>query len=140
MGRLFPLFVLLDIALIVVALIDCLSSDESEIRALPKVIWVFLILLFAPIGPIVWFVAGRPQRAKTPSGTWAPGSGFPESSRPNRQQRPIAPDDDPEFLRGIAKSRKEDDEMFRQWEEDLRRREDELRRKQQGEDGPAKDS
>jgi hypothetical protein len=139
MGRLLPLFVLIDIALIVIALIDCLSSDESEIRALPKVAWVFIILLFAPIGPIVWFVAGRPQRAKTANNTWSPGSGFPESSRPNRR-RPIAPDDDPEFLRGIAKSSKEDDEMFRRWEEDLRRREDELRRKQQDEEGPAKES
>jgi len=136
MGRLFPLFVLLDIALIVVALIDCLSSDESDIRALPKVIWVFLILLFAPIGPIVWFVAGRPQRTAQARNTWAPGSGFPEATRP---RRPVAPDDDPEFLRDIAKSRKNDDEMFQRWEEDLRRREDELRRKQQGDDGPAKD-
>jgi hypothetical protein len=135
MGRLFPLFVLLDIALIVVALIDCLSSDESDIRALPKVIWVFLILLFAPIGPIVWFVAGRPQRTAAAPNTWAPGSGFPESSRP---RRPVAPDDDPEFLRDIAKSRKNDDEMFQRWEEDLRRSSS-SRRKQQGDDGPAKD-
>jgi hypothetical protein len=137
MGRLFPLYALLHLALIVVALIDCLSSDESEIRALPKVVWVFIILLFAPIGPIVWFVAGRPQRTKAPSNAWAPGAGFPE---PNRPRRPIAPDDDPEFLREIAKSRKDDDEMFKRWEEDLRRREDELRRKQQDEDEPTKDS
>jgi hypothetical protein len=137
MGRLLPLYALIHIALVVIALIDCLSSDESEIRALPKVIWVFLILLFAPIGPIVWFVAGRPQRAKAASNSWAPGGGFPESTRP---KRPIAPDDDPEFLRGIAKPSKEDDAMFKQWEEDLRRREDELRRKQQGEDEPTKDS
>lgn len=126
MGRLLPLYAIVHIALIVVALIDCLSSDEREIRALPKVVWVFIILLFSPIGPIVWFVAGRPPATTPATGRWAPGGGFPESTRP---RRPVAPDDDPDFLREIAKPNKDDDEMFRRWEEDLKRREDELKRK-----------
>lgn len=49
---------LIDLALLVIALIDCLSTDEYAMRKLP---WVFIILLFSPIGAIVWFVAGRPQ-------------------------------------------------------------------------------
>jgi hypothetical protein len=136
MGRLLPLYVLIHVALICIALIDCLSSDESDVRALPKVVWVFIILLFSPIGPIVWFVAGRPQRAKTAGGAWAPGAGFPESTRPSRRKRPVAPDDDPEFLKGIAQSRNDDEELFKRWEEDLKRREDELRKEQGGEDPP----
>ena len=125
---------LLDLAVLVVALIDCLSSDESDIRALPRIWWVLLILLFSPIGGIAWFIAGRPQRSVSKAKTWHPGSGVPESERP----RDLAPDDNPEFLRRIARSKKDDDELMRRWEEDLRRREEELRRRDSGDgNGPA---
>jgi Phospholipase_D-nuclease N-terminal len=128
MPRLYALFVLLDLALVVVALIDCLSAEEFAIRALPRVAWVFVILLFSPVGPIAWFVAGRPAPpVRLSNGTvWRPGSGFPEDQRPH--QRSTAPDDDPEFLRGLAASLREDGDMMRKWEADLRRREEELRR------------
>ncbi len=124
MGRLFPLLALADLALIVVALIDCLSVEEYQIRALPRVVWVFLILLFSPVGPIAWFVAGRPERAAVAA---------PEDpvlySAPGRA---VAPDDDPEFLGRIAaRKRQEDEEMLRLWEADLRKREEELRRREQ---------
>ena len=120
MGRLFPLFALLDLALIVIALIDCLSVEETEIRALPRVVWVFLILLFSPVGPIAWFVAGRPERA-------AP-------ARATTRGRPPAPDDDPEFLRRVSRSSREDEEMLRLWEADLRKREEELRKREEDDD------
>jgi hypothetical protein len=129
MGRLFPLLALADLALIVVALIDCLSVEEFQIRALPRVVWVFLILLFSPVGPIAWFVAGRPERATTAA---APAPPVTSSTPPTR---PIAPDDDPEFLGHIAsRKRQEDEEMLRLWEADLRKREDELRKREQPED------
>ncbi len=128
MIRLYSLFVLLDLALLVIALIDCLSTDEFAIRALPRVAWVFLILLFSPIGAIVWFVAGRPARAVRMSNgqTWRPGTGFPEEQRP-RRSGPLAPDDDPEFLRGVASSLRQDEDLMKKWEADLRRREEKLR-------------
>jgi Phospholipase_D-nuclease N-terminal len=127
--RLYGLLFLVDLILLVVALIDCLSTEESAVRNLPKVAWVFIILLFSPVGPIVWFVAGRPQRHRVGrGGAWQPGKGFPEYERP----RPLAPDDDPEFLR----SRRTDEELFRKWEADLRRREEQLRRRED-EDGPS---
>jgi membrane-associated phospholipid phosphatase len=129
MLRLYSLFVLIDLALLVIALIDCLSAEEHAIRALPRVAWVFLILLFSPIGAIAWFVAGRPAPpVRLSNGTvWRPGSGFPENERPRPR---AAPDDDPEFLKSLAASLKDDESMMKQWETDLRRREEELRRKQ----------
>ncbi len=132
MARLYMLFALADLAVLVIALIDCLASDEYEIRALPKVVWVFIILLFSPIGGIVWFVAGRPLHAGIAGSgagrreVWRPGAGFPEPTRPARQ---VAPDDDPDFLRNIARTNREDEEMLRSWEADLRRREEELKRR-----------
>ena len=124
MIRLYSLFVLIDLALLVVALISCLSAEEGEIRALPRIAWVFLILLFSPIGAIAWFVAGRPARPVRLSNgtTWRPGSGFPERERP--RAAPVAPDDDPEFLKSLG----EDKTRLERWEADLRRREQQLRK------------
>ncbi len=132
MFRLYSLFALVDLALLVIALIDCLSAEEYAIRALPRGLWVFIILLFSPIGAIAWFVAGRPARpVQLSNGTvWRPGSGFPEHDRPAARRAPLAPDDDPEFLRGLATSRKEDENIMKSWEADLRRREEELRRRE----------
>ena len=129
MIRFYSLFVLLDLALVVIALISCLSADEGEIRALPRIAWVFIILLFSPVGPIVWFVAGRPPSAIRMSNgeMWRPGSGFPEKQRPVRS---TAPDDDPEFLKNLAAELRDDESMMKKWESDLKRREEELRRKQ----------
>jgi hypothetical protein len=134
--RLYGLLFIVDLVLLVVALIDCLSTDEHAVRNLPKVAWVFIILLFSPVGPIVWFVAGRPQNQRVgPAGAWRPGNGFPEYERP-RSPRSLAPDDDPEFLQTLAPNRRQDEEMFSKWEADLRRREEQLRRRE-GEDGIA---
>jgi hypothetical protein len=121
MGRLFSLLFLIDLALAVVALIDCLSTDRDEVRALPKFAWVILIVLFSPVGPIVWFYSGRPQRAHVHTGARIGHAGR------GRQRRPVAPDDDPEFLRNLTSSaatRREDDELLRRFEEDLRRDDD----------------
>ncbi|MEU4222379.1 PLD nuclease N-terminal domain-containing protein [Actinoplanes sp. NPDC026623] len=132
MVRLYSLFALIDLALLVIALIDCLSAEEFQIRALPRIAWVFIILLFSPIGAIAWFIAGRPARAVQLSNgtTWRPGNGFPESQRPRPAKGPLAPDDDPEFLRSLATSLREDESMMKRWEADLRRREQELRKQE----------
>ena len=52
---------LLGIALTVYAAVDCIQTDEARVRNLPKLVWVFLILLFAVAGPLAWFIAGRPK-------------------------------------------------------------------------------
>ena len=135
MARVYMLMFALEILLTVLALISCLSAYEGELRALPKIVWVIIILLFPIVGAIVYFAAGRPLPATAgAAGQWRPGAGFPEAERP---RRPIAPDDDPAFLKAIdAQTRKSDEEMLKKWEEDLKRREDELRGKQ---DSPPSD-
>ncbi|MCO1599666.1 PLD nuclease N-terminal domain-containing protein [Micromonospora sp. RHAY321] len=125
MARLYVLLFLVQIVLAVCALISCLSAEEGQIRALPRIAWVLIILFFPLVGSIAWFVAGR-----------EPGSGArkagPAGNRPAERpsRRPLAPDDDPEFLRSVQeRAQQSDQELFRQWEEDLRRREDDLRRR-----------
>ncbi|MFG1952981.1 PLD nuclease N-terminal domain-containing protein [Micromonospora sp. NPDC048830] len=127
MARLYVLLFLVQIVLAVSALISCLSAEEDRIRALPRIVWVLVILLFPLLGSIAWFLAGRepdPARARPAR----PADGAP----PGRdRRRPVAPDDDPEFLESLAeRSRQQDQELFRRWEEDLRRREDDLRRRE----------
>ncbi len=133
MVRLYGLLFLAQVVLAVFALISCLSAEEGEIRALPRIVWVLIIMFFPLIGSIVWFAAGREQTARRSRTTWPMGSGFSEQDRP----RPVAPDDDPAFLSSLAdRNRREDQERLRRWEDDLRRREEELRRQEGERDRP----
>jgi hypothetical protein len=115
MVRLLPLLLIL--AFTLYALIDCLARDEDEIRALPKVIWVLIILLFMPLGPVAWFIAGRPRGTvrlgRRPDddpedvvGGYSMGTGNTSS----RGGRPLAPDDDPDFLRRLGEQQRRRDE------------------------------
>lgn len=125
MARLFALVLLAHTVLAVGTLISCLSAESDEIRGLPRLAWVPVILLVPLVGPIAWFMAGR----RTPDATAGRrpfGKALPGSPR-----RPAAPDDDPDFLRSLDTTRsREDRDLFEQWEKDLRRREDDLRRGQ----------
>jgi hypothetical protein len=110
MLRLLPLLLIL--AFTLYALIDCLARDEDEIRALPKVIWVLIIVLFTPLGPIAWFLAGRQRGAaarREPDGSDEIVGGYSLGSGASagRNGRPLAPDDDPEFLRRLEEQQRE---------------------------------
>lgn len=106
---------LLILGLTVYALIDCVRADDSDVKGLPKIVWVLLIVLVTPVGPIVWLVAGRDR-----------------NPRPQLQRHPTAPDDDPEFLRRLSENRRQqaEDERLRQWEAELRDQQ-----KKEGEEG-----
>jgi hypothetical protein len=127
MVRVYMLFGVLELLLLILALISCLSAEEGEVRALPRIVWVIVILLFPLAGSIVYFAVGRPETTTARRDVWRPGAGFPEGERP----RTVAPDDDPEFLRKLKRqSDREDTELLRRWEEDLKRRENDLRNRE----------
>lgn len=128
------LMILVPLALSIYAFIDCITTDEQEVRYLPKPFWAILVLLFPLVGSISWLVVGRNRAAYRPSGA---RGGW------------VAPDDNPEFLQSLKDGSGEDDatsaasgkdeaeaeeELLRDWEEDLRRREEELKRRE-GEGG-----
>lgn len=93
MLRYLPL--LLVLALWIYAFIDCLNTPENEVKHLPKIAWVFIVLLFGEvlIGPVAWLVTGKKRTA-------AGGPGRP--GRPGRSGW-VAPDDNPEFLKSLRK-------------------------------------
>ncbi|HEY8302529.1 MAG TPA: PLD nuclease N-terminal domain-containing protein [Jatrophihabitans sp.] len=85
--------------------IDVLMTPETACRNLPKLAWVFLVLLLPVFGSIVWLVAGHPWNR-------VPGSGTPRSAGAARTTRmtqrsrtpartPTNPDDDEEFLASL---------------------------------------
>ncbi|MBV6696320.1 PLD nuclease N-terminal domain-containing protein [Kitasatospora aureofaciens] len=122
------------LALWVWAFIDCLTTPEDEVKHLPKVVWVIIVLLFPLVGSIAWLVAGKRRGVPRTATAGGRTPGHPEDERP-RGGRPLAPDDDPEFLASLKKSNNEHEDMLKQWEADLRRREQELRGKDEPEDG-----
>ncbi|WP_149204634.1 PLDc N-terminal domain-containing protein [Actinotalea subterranea] len=120
------LIFVVDLALLVFALIDCIQTDSILVRNLPKTMWVFLIILVPVVGPVAWLVAGRPERGATaPRVPWpsTQTAGFPEYERP---RAPKGPDDDPDFLADLRAGDAEHERMLRDWENQLREREQRL--------------
>ncbi|WP_282693062.1 PLD nuclease N-terminal domain-containing protein [Streptomyces sp. CC208A] len=128
------LMFLLPLALLIYAFIDCLNTPEDEVKHLPKVVWVLVILLFPLVGSVGWIAAGK-ERHRIGGG--------------GRGGRWVAPDDNPEFLKSLGDSDekpgekpggrgRQDEELFKEWEDDLRRREDELKRREREDGGEEK--
>lgn len=95
---------LLVLALWIYAFIDCLNTPEEEVRKLPKVAWVIIVLLFGEvlIGPIAWLTVGRPRKAAAGGGVGGGGFGGAFGSRRGGGTW-VAPDDNPEFLKSLRK-------------------------------------
>lgn len=71
------------------------SADKTEVRLLPKWVWVLLCLLIPFFGGLLYLMAGRPL-----------GKG-PKGPKPKRV---VAPDDDPNFLRDLQRNLKKDED------------------------------
>ncbi|MEU5160646.1 PLD nuclease N-terminal domain-containing protein [Streptomyces sp. NPDC020875] len=100
---------LLVLALWIYAFIDVLNTPEKEVRNLPKLAWIFIVLLFGEVllGPIAWFVAGRPRRTAAYGG----GSGGGVfSGGGGRGGGWVAPDDNPDFLKSLGDETKRERE------------------------------
>lgn len=127
------------VALLFYALIDCIQTDQILIRNLPKMVWLFMIILIPVIGPIVWLVAGRPQsdqRVRPVPWPSTATAGFPEYERP---RPPRGPDDDAAFLARIEGPDPEKERLLAQWEAQLREREERLRQAPEVAEGRAPD-
>ncbi|TCO35457.1 phospholipase D-like protein [Kribbella steppae] len=86
---------LISLALSVYALFSCIQTPDEDVPHLPKLVWIVLIVFVPFIGPIVWLLMlrtqlGRRDRAVRP---------------PKPSTRPVAPDDDPDFLKSLDRYR-----------------------------------
>ena len=85
---------ILTVVLLVAALVDVVRIDPSRVRGLPKTLWAIIVIVVAIVGPIVWFVAGREPLKPRNHGRY--------------RDTPMAPDDDPAFLRKIAHDKEQE--------------------------------
>lgn len=81
------LLALLILAVMVYAIVDCAQADARTRRNVPLWVWVALILLLPGVGALIWLVVSR-MAAPPPV---------------VRHTRPLAPDDDPAFLRELER-------------------------------------
>lgn len=128
---------LIPIALAIFAVADCLLTPRPFVRALPKPLWILLILV-PYVGALLWIFTGRAtspyqldraQRRRATdaedsadgadgygefhglSGAAASGAREPRSSRNEAsdfRNPAIPPDDDPEFLRRLGDQLRKD--------------------------------
>ncbi|UCN15564.1 PLDc N-terminal domain-containing protein [Cellulomonas iranensis] len=76
---------------------DVLGSDARRRRGVPTLVWVLVVLL-PVLGGVVWLLVSRS----------APGAGQARAAR-----GPVAPDDDPEFLRRLDLERRRREQQAR---------------------------
>jgi hypothetical protein len=108
MVRLFVFLAAVQLVLLVLALIGSLSADR--VRTLPRALWVLAILLIPLLGPLAYFLLGRPVPAPH------------ESPVRRTSPRPSSPDDDADFLRSVnTEQSRRDRELLAQWERDLQK-------------------
>ncbi len=87
------------LALYIYAMLDLVRAPSAEVRLLPKWLWAIVVLFIFLIGPVMWLVLGRPRADYPPGG--GDGGGGGSGGRGPGPRGPVAPDDDPEFLRRI---------------------------------------
>lgn len=86
--------VVVDVIFLVFVTVFAASADAKAVRNLPKWVWILLCIFLSPIGGILYLALGRPLSSGSNRGT----------------TKTVAPDDDPDFLRDLAKRMREEDE------------------------------
>lgn len=49
----------LTLALMVAALVDIITRGDGQIKHLPKIFWIILVVIIPLVGSILWFAVGR---------------------------------------------------------------------------------
>ncbi|WP_157156037.1 MULTISPECIES: PLD nuclease N-terminal domain-containing protein [unclassified Diaminobutyricimonas] len=64
------IFSLVLFCIVLAALIDIITKDNDQIRHLPKLTWVLLVIFLPLIGSIIWFTVGREYSAPVSRGSF----------------------------------------------------------------------
>jgi hypothetical protein len=78
---------LLTLVLFVVALIDIILRDGSQVKHLPKFAWIIIVILLPLIGSLLWFALGREYQGAS--------GGGPFSGRARPSHRTVEPFPEP---------------------------------------------
>ncbi|WP_431218588.1 PLD nuclease N-terminal domain-containing protein [Leifsonia xyli] len=111
-------------ALFVVALVDIILRRDDQVRHLPKLAWVFIVILLPLIGSVLWFAVGREYEPHAQRPTLR----MPAADRrPSTTGHPVADPDSTEAQLAALEREIEEaerDRRIRRLEEELRRRND----------------
>jgi hypothetical protein len=89
-------------------LFDVLTTDEAEVRHLPKFGWFLVVLLGSLPGALLWFAVGR-ERVHVPPQPGGSGEALPPGAPEPPAEPPKGPEDDPEFLRELERRLRDED-------------------------------
>jgi hypothetical protein len=91
------LFSILMLALLIGALIDIITRRDDQVKHLPKVFWIILVILVPLAGSLIWFLVGReyesdgirlprrePRQRRSPAAPVSPAP--PADTRSTEQQ------------------------------------------------------
>jgi hypothetical protein len=98
----------------VYGLVDVIRTDARLTKGISKPAWIVVQIVLPVVGAVLWFIIGRPR------GTSAPAN----------YSHPVAPDDDPEFLRNLEVRHRQQTEAER-----LKKLKDELEARERKLDG-----
>jgi uncharacterized integral membrane protein len=92
------------------AIYDVVTTDPGQVRNLPKVLWLLLVILLPfGMGTILWVLLGRPARTAS--------SGHPQAPRRVRRAPEPAPEADRHTHRIVTDRRSAElDRMLEEWE------------------------
>jgi hypothetical protein len=95
------------------ALIDCIAADKTQVRNLPKLAWIVIVVVLAALGGLLWVLIGRPDHRSQKVAT-------NDYSAP---RRPVGLEDEPRYTPSdnISDRRsRELDRVLDQWEAEQR--------------------
>lgn len=82
----------------VYGLVDVIRTDPRQTKGISKPAWIVVQIVLPVIGAILWFLIGRPRGTSPVRAAYS---------------HPIAPDDDPDFLRNLELRRRKQAEADR---------------------------
>lgn len=102
----YEVLAVVQLAMLVYCVLNVVTTPEADVRNLPKLLWLLLVIVLPLVGGIAWLVAGRPQRP-TRSLPYKGNTGTARPHRPTPSARPASPDDDEDFLRQLRQRAEE---------------------------------
>jgi hypothetical protein len=87
---------LISLVLSVYALFSCIQTRDEDVPYLPKLVWIVLIVFVPFVGPLVWLLMSRTEAVRRER------AAVPKAKPTGR---PVAPDDDPDFLASLDRYR-----------------------------------
>lgn len=103
MTRLIPVLVLV-LAFTIFSAVHLALTPRDQVRGIAKPAWMALVILVPIVGGVLWLAVGRVRAGESPR---------------SARRGPVAPDDDPEFLRKLRHEKAMEDRI-EQLERELR--------------------